>query len=240
MRTAIVSDVHGNLVALDAVVGALERQAPDRILHGGDLAVIGPRPAEVIDRIRELGWPGVVGNTDEMLWMPEGQGEQERRAPKIRDWMRVLFETLAPWARDRVGPERLGWLRELPRERRDRRQLLVHASPTDLWQAPMPDADGDELAAVYGGQGADLVVYGHIHRPYVRGLPGLTVANSGSVGVPYDGDWRPSYLMIEDGVPSVRRVEYDLERGIADVAASGFPLPEWLADVHRHGRFRRP
>jgi 3',5'-cyclic AMP phosphodiesterase CpdA len=107
MRMAIVSDIHGNLAALDA-------QAPDLIVHGGDLAAIGPRPAEVIDLIRDRGWAGVLGNPDEILFDPSGQAEQQRRAPKLRGWLQTLFETLTPWARERLGEKRLNWLREFP------------------------------------------------------------------------------------------------------------------------------
>ena len=64
MRVALVSDVHGNLTALEAVVADIGRRGVDMTVHGGDLALMGPRPAEVVDRVRELGWPGVVGNTD--------------------------------------------------------------------------------------------------------------------------------------------------------------------------------
>lgn len=240
MRIAVVSDVHGHLVALEAVIADLDGQGPDVIVQGGDLAVIGPRPAEVVDLVRELGWPGVQGNTDEMLWNPDVRDVQERRAPKIRDWLGVLFDRLAPWAHERLGAERVAWLRRLPEEWRHEDVLVTHASPGDLWRAPMPDAVDHELAAAYAGRQAGLVVYGHIHRPYVRPLPGLTVANSGSVGLPYDGDWRPSYLLIEDGVPSVRRVEYDVERGIRDMVDSGFPMAGWLAENQRRGRFSRP
>ena len=83
MRVALVSDVHGNLTALEAVVADLRRRAPDLVVHGGDLALMGPRPAEVIDRIRELGWPGVVGNTDELLWRPHEYERQLARAPRL-------------------------------------------------------------------------------------------------------------------------------------------------------------
>jgi predicted phosphodiesterase len=79
---------------------------------------------------------------------------------------------------------------------------------------PMPDAPDGTLVDTYGGRGASLVAYGHIHRPYVRRLPACTVMNSWSVGLPYDGDWRASYLLLEDGVPSIRRVAYDLERAL--------------------------
>src|SRR5258708_36068217 len=67
MRIAIVSDVHGNLLALEAVLADLAEVRPNMVVHGGDLALAGPRPAEVVDRLRELGWPGVLGNTDTVL-----------------------------------------------------------------------------------------------------------------------------------------------------------------------------
>jgi predicted phosphodiesterase len=71
MRVAVVSDIHGNLTALDAVIADIRRAGADVVVHGGDLVSGGPRPAEVIDRIRDVGWPGVYGNTDEMLWRPD-------------------------------------------------------------------------------------------------------------------------------------------------------------------------
>jgi putative phosphoesterase len=240
MRIAIISDIHGNLAALDAVIADLEYQRPDLVVHLGDLAVTGPRPAEVVDRIRELGWPGVLGNTDELLWDPGQLAQQESRAPKLRDWLRTLFGRLAPWAEERLGAERIAWLRTLPGEWRQGSLLAVHASPGDLWSAPMPDADDGTLTGTYGRHGARVVVYGHIHRPYIRTLSGLTVANSGSVGLPYDGDWRASYLLIEDGVPSIRRVEYDLRRALADLTDTHFPLARWLGEVQRQGRFSHP
>jgi len=68
MKLAIVSDIHGNLAALDAVISDLETVNPDLVVQGGDLAINGPHPSECVDRIRELGWPGVAGNTDLALW----------------------------------------------------------------------------------------------------------------------------------------------------------------------------
>jgi putative phosphoesterase len=240
MRSAVVSDLHGNLAALQAVAEDLEREQVDLVVQGGDLVTTGPRPAEVLDRVRDLGWAGVVGNTDELLWDASVRAEQERTAPRLAGWLRQLFETLAPWARERLGQERIDWLRRLPREWRSERLLVVHASPHDLWRAPLLGASDTDLRSVFGGQGADLVVYGHIHRPYVRDLAGLRVANSGSVGLPYDGDWRASYLLIEDGRAAVRRVAYDLQRELADIRSVGFPLGDWLAQSQRQGRFAKP
>jgi hypothetical protein len=134
--------------------------------------------------------------------------EQERRAPKLRAWLHTLFATLAPWAREHLGAERIAWLRT--------------------------------LVETYGGRGASLVAYGHIHRPYVRRLPALTVMNSGSVGLPYDGDWRAAYLLLEDRVPSIRRMAYDLERALDDLRAARYPLIAWQSEVQHQGLFTQP
>jgi len=218
MRVAIVSDIHGNLTALDAVIADLGRVRPDLVVQGGDLALMGPRPAEVIDRVRELGWPGILGNTDEVLWDFEGAS--------IPVPLREAFRPMANATGDLLGEERIQWLQTLPREWKGDGVGLVHAVPGNLWTVVPPDADDDTLAATFGPLGTALAVYGHIHRPYVRRLPNLVIANSGSVGFPFDGDTRASYLLIEDGEPEIRRLEYDLERELALLAASGYPFAE--------------
>jgi putative phosphoesterase len=240
VRIAILSDVHGNLTALEAVVAELDRDPPDLVVHGGDLALTGGQPAEAVDLIRERGWPGVVGNTDEAVWRPRELQVQEARAPKLRVLLRDLFQQQVPATRDMLGDERIEWLRTLPEEWRAGELLLVHASPGDLWRAPMPDAEDDELREAYAGHDASVVVYGHIHQPYVRQVGELTVANSGSVGQPFDGDWRASYLLIEDGEPAVHRVEYDLEREVDALMRSGYPGAARLAEMRRTGRFVSP
>ena len=241
MRIAIVSDVHGNLTAFDAVVADIEERAPDLVLQGGDLALMGAQPAEVIDRVRELGWAGVVGNTDEVLWRPDEQRRHEDRAPKLGALLRLVFREYAPATLELLGEERVAWLRELPAQQRIADLALVHAAPDDLWRAPMPDAEDDELAAVYAPLDATTVVYGHIHLPYTR-TPNsqLTVANSGSVGMPWDGDPRASYLLIDEGRPELVRVEYDTEREAALLLASGYPDASRLAEMRRQGVFVPP
>jgi predicted phosphodiesterase len=236
VRIAVVSDIHGSLRALEAVVRDLHEHSPDIVMQGGDLAVNGPRPAEVIDRVRELGWPGVVGNTDELLWNPDARVEQERRAPALHNLLTVLFEHTGPATGQMIGPDRLAWLQTLPEEQRVDDHLLIHASPGDLWRAPMPDVDDATLAGVFGGLGAATVVHGHIHRPYVRRIGELTVVNSGSVGLPWDGDPRAAYVLIENGKASVQRVEYDVEGEIGDLARSGYPFADWLAAMRREGK----
>ena len=164
MRIAIVSDIHGNLTAFEAVLADLRQTAPDIVLHGGDLAEGGPRPREIVDRIRELGWPGVVGNTDEMLFRPESLTEFAGKAPKLAPLLAVI-EELGAVARDALGAERIEWLRRLPPVLVHGPVALVHASPGNLWRSPMPDASDGELESVYGPLGRPVAVHGHIHEP---------------------------------------------------------------------------
>src|SRR3979411_1992032 len=96
MRLAIVSDIHGNRTAFEAVLADLRQTAPDLILHGGDLADAGASPVEIVDLIRDLGWQGVVGNTDEMLFMPESLQEFANKSPKLRPLFAVI-EEMAAW-----------------------------------------------------------------------------------------------------------------------------------------------
>lgn len=240
MRLAIVSDIHGNLTAFDAVLADIRRRAPDLVLHGGDLALMGAQPAEVIDRVRELGWPGVVGNTDEVLWRPQEQRRQEQHAPKLKRVVSTIFQEYAPATSELLGEERITWLQGLPAQQRLEDLVLVHAAPEDLWRAPSPDAEDEELSAVYRPLGAATAVYGHIHRPYTRALGRLTVANSGSVGMPWDGDPRASYLLIEDGQVQVIRVRYDVAREAALLLASGYPDAPRLAVMRHRGVFVKP
>lgn len=236
MRTAIVSDFHGNLPALEAVLADVERERFDLIVHGGDIASNGARPAEVIDRVRELGWSGVIGNWDRAL-----ADSIDGVVPQMPPPAQPIFQPSVQWMQATIGPARMSWLGSLPAEHREARMLLMHAGPGDIWKAPMADASDEVLRQTYGDLGSALVVYCHIHHPFVRRLgDSLTVANSGSVGMPADADPRASYLIIEDGDTVVRRVEYDVERAVADLYEVGFPLADWVAEIYRTAVFRLP
>ena len=144
------------------------------------------------------------------------------------------------WAAERLGPERNAWLQALPMEWRDENDVaLVHAVPGDLWKGILPDTDDAELRAIYGPLGARLAVYCHIHRPYLRPIGDLTVANTGSVGLPMDGVTRASYLLIEDGRPEIRRVDHDVERSVADVVASDLPDADLVISLYQNAKWPR-
>jgi predicted phosphodiesterase len=242
MRVAILSDIHGNLTALEAVLADLKSMRPDLVVHGGDLALGGCRPAEVVDRVRESGWPGVLGNTDEVHWNQNARADLEQRAPKLRNLFHVIFDLQVPATTQMLGGERIAWMRKLPTVWRspDASIAAVHASPDNVWRSPGPEAEEAELRLTYGPLDCSIAVYGHIHRPYVRALPGITIANSGSVGMPYDGDPRASYLLIEDGRVTIHRVEYDVEGEIGELMSSNYPNAASIAETMRKGAYVAP
>src|ERR1700730_19238921 len=116
MRIAILSDIHGNRTAFEAVLADLQQTSPDLILHGGDLADAGASPVEIVDRIRDLGWQGVSGNTDEMLFMPESPQEFAKQSPKLEPLFAAI-EEMAVATREGLGEERSPWRGGLPRIR---------------------------------------------------------------------------------------------------------------------------
>lgn len=239
MRTAILSDIHGNRRAFEAVLADLQTVAPDLILHGGDLAAGGAHPAEIIDQLRALGWPGVCGNVDEMLWAPETLVAYSAANPKIAPILAMVQSTIAPTVAA-IGADRLRWLAQLPCIHSQPEFTLVHASPGDLWRAPMPNASDDELRTTYAVLRTPIAVYGHIHCPYIRRLDGMTVANTGSVGQPHDGDRRASYLVIEGDNLTIRRVEYDVESEAEDLLHSDLPHAAWMAKILLAGKYCPP
>jgi predicted phosphodiesterase len=240
MRIAIVSDMHGNLTALEAVVEDLREASPDLILHGGDLAHGGASPTQVVDRIRELGWPGVLGNADEMLFCPRSLTEFASQSAPALQAMFAAIEEMAAAERAMLGEERLAWLRELPRIQIRGLTALVHASPESLWRAPAPEASDAELESVYRSLGQPVAVYAHIHRSYIRSVPGMTVANSGSVSLSYDGDRRAAYLLLDDAEPVIRRVRYDIDKELKALSACGLPHAEWIARSLQAARPQMP
>lgn len=236
MSVAILADIHGNLRALRAVLDDLKLTAPDIVVHGGDLSFGGAQPAEIVDEIRSLGWPGVYGNADELLWSNHRINKMADDRPAFVPIAAALRE-IVEWTLPRIGEDRVAWLRQLPMAHRGEQFAVVHASVEDVWVSPMADTSDDELQRAYNSLRAPIVVYGHIHVPFVRRMTGLTVANCGSVSQSYDGDRRASYLLMTDDQIEIRRVEYDVESEARDLAKSGLPHAKWLSQILLAGKY---
>jgi predicted phosphodiesterase len=239
MPIAIVSDIHGNRTAFEAVLSDQRQTSPDLILHGGDLADGGSSLAEIVDRIRDLGWQGVVGNTDQMLFMPESLQDFAGQSPNLQPLFAAI-EEMAVATRSALGEERLAWLRGLPRTQIHGPMALVHASPESPWRAPMPEASDAELESVYSPLGRPIAIYAHIHRSYTRSVSSLIVANTGSVSLSYDGDRRAAYLLLDESKPAIRRVAYDVDKELKALAGCGLPHADWVAKVLDSARPQLP
>jgi len=236
MRIAVLSDIHANLTALDAVIADLRKTGTDLVVHGGDLMAGGPRPAEVIDRVREMNWPGVYGNAEEMLWMPHRVSEtlQAPHLHRIRD---VVLTHTIPAILGAIGDERLAWLKALPRRWSEGGLAVVHAVPDDVWQIIPATASDEELERICGVLQSRHVVYGHIHQPFVRRLSTFTVVNSGAVSLSYDGDPRAAYALIDGDHVEIRRLEYDVEKEIRLLLRTDDPFAESTAETLRTGMY---
>lgn len=198
MRVAILSDIHGNVTALDATLADLASRGPfDQIVVAGDLVWSGPRPREVIDRVLALRAAVIRGNTDAFFDLKDGE------TPDGKDSSR--FSIHLDWMRDRLGPERIAFLRTLPFSHRitpapGHDLLIVHANPLDMDQAIHPratDADLDELLLDRGQLPSwRALAFGHLHTPFVRTWRDRLLVNVASVGLPMDGDRRAAYAIL--------------------------------------------
>lgn len=230
MRVAIFSDVHGNAAALEAVLADLQTRGPfDRILYGGDLAFGGPRPRESVERFLETGYPAVIGNTDEMVAASPGGAAG----------------AVAAWTRTRLTPEQVDWLRTLPRSQRVEPAggpplVLVHATPWSTTDMIDPASPAATVARAFEEADTRALVYGHIHRAYIREVAGGLIVNAGSVGFPFDGDPRSAWaiLALVRGAwrAEIVRTDYDREAAARDLLASDHPDAETFARRLRTGR----
>ena len=214
MRIAVLADIHGNLPALEAVVHDLERQKPDAVWCGGDVAWGGPWASECIRVVRDAGWKTVRGNTD--VWITGDP--QTIEAPEKRVELGLLADAHG------IDEADAQWLVNLPIGHSGPASvLLVHGTPETPFSAPEPTAPAAEFE-VYEGR-ASIIVYGHVHQAFTRRLrEGTLVANTGSVGLPKDGV-TASYLLIDQSGPDVtlvhRRVHFDIDAATSAARARG-------------------
>ena len=248
MRYAILSDIHGNLHALEAVLADIAAAGGvDGYLLLGDYAAIGPDPVAVIDRIRALPNATFVrGNTDRYAssaGMVEKWVGEMQTAPG-EHWLPVACALMWTMGATLAGG-RQAWLGGLPVEARlslpdGTRVLCVHAAPgTDDGRGLPPDLSDDELAAALVGSDADLVLIGHTHLPFQRTSGNVTVLNPGSLSNSPLSDLRAKYALLHADASGYRleprRVEYDRDAVIARIAEVNHPSAVMLTRFMRAG-----
>lgn len=220
---AVLSDVHGVLPVLDAVLAEPDVAAADRVVVTGDHAA-GPQPVEVLDRLRALGDRALLvrGNADRELVTPARGGTADVPDP------------VAAWAAARLRPDDVALLAALPYPaeltvRGFGRVVFCHATPRDDEEVVLVDSSLERWAEVLGGLDADVttVVLGHTHMPFVRLVDRRLCVNPGSVGMPY-GRAGGSWALLRDGQVELRHTPVDVEAAVAAVTA-GSTYPDAAA-----------
>jgi predicted phosphodiesterase len=246
MRYALISDIHANLPALDAVLADIDvRGDVDAIYHLGDLVGYSSNPNEVVARLRERAIAGIAGNYDSTVATDYQHCGCRSEGPRQEELAHVSYAytrgAVTPGTKRFLGglPFSLD-LRPLGGHAAGPRLVLVHGTPTlntVYWTEDRPDAFCLKMAAVVGLKAGDVIACGHTHRPWHRAVDGIHFVNTGSVGRPKDGDWRAGYVLVDlgSGEPRVEhvRVAYDVEAAAAGVIAAG--LPEEFAELLRSG-----
>ena len=253
-RLAVLSDVHGNLLALEAVLADIKAQgASDAYWVLGDMVAFCPWPAETLARLRAL--PNVAflqGNTDRYL-VTGRRPVFPVRSPE--DWAHMPIRLAERDANFRWTVERLSYadyefLRDLPPRLEMEveagsphpygRVIAVHATPTDDETNLYPDTPGEDVRPHLAGLDTRLLLYGHTHRPVDRIVDSIRLVNDGSVGLPLDGDPRSAYGLLDfEGdrcAVTIRRVTYDREAVIAELERVTHPAREWVSRVLREAR----
>ncbi|MEN9537842.1 MAG: hypothetical protein RLZZ126_77 [Pseudomonadota bacterium] len=250
MRLALLSDIHANLLGMQACIAHAREQGADQLALLGDFVGYGPEPAAVLELARDLADDGawlIQGNHDEMVLDPPAVAQ-------------TLGEITALWTHHQLGPEHLAFLRRLPLQHQHDKVLLVHASADEpaAWRYVYHLASAqDSLEALSEQPGKRFSFVGHVHAQtlYSRDEQGAVtlrespvgqellldsdwhwLATVGSAGQPRDGDPRAMYSLFDTAAETLcfHRVAYDHHAAAARVRKAG--LPEWLAQRLELGR----
>ncbi|MFF1836413.1 metallophosphoesterase family protein [Streptomyces sp. NPDC058231] len=230
-RVAVLSDIHGVLPALEAVLAEPEVSTADRIVLTGDITA-GPQPTQVLDLLTSLG--------DRIVWI---SGNADRELLEYRRGRRdSIPDPIAPWAAEQLREDQLDLLSQWPRSlslqlRGLGKVLFCHATPRDDEEVVLVDSRLDRWREVFSGLDSDTrtVVCGHTHMPFVRLAHGRLVINPGSLGMPY-GQSGAHWALLGPGV-ELRSTHFDVEAAVAQVTQdSSYPqIAEW-ADYFLHAR----
>jgi putative phosphoesterase len=214
VRYALISDIHSNLLALQAVLEDIDGQGADLMVCAGDLIGYGPYPNEVVREIKKRGAICISGNHERALVEMDPEGMNPLAAAAI--W----------WTAKHIGAEELEFLRGL----RPHSSLNLSGIPTGLFHgSPWNDDDyiyeEDANAQLLEMGRCELLISGHTHVPYKVVIPEGALVNPGSVGQPRDGDPRASYIMYDEraGTFDIRRIEYDARATSDAIVKAGLP-----------------
>ena len=245
-RIAVFSDVHGNVVALEAVRKAIKKEKPDAILVAGDHALNGPDPAATIDALRAIEADGAVvvqGNTD----IAVADFDYAAAFPWMADGVPDAMQIAAEWAHDALDDAQLDWLRRLPSERRIRLEetlvLVTHASPGSQTAGFDRDLDAGVTLERLSRTDARIICCGHTHLPEIRDFGWKQIVNDGSAGYVFDGDPTASWALVtldgETVTAEVRRTEFDALAVANAISARGLPGDVYRAATVRTGKLVR-
>ena len=225
MKLAVISDIHANLPALEAVLQDVDAWEPDFVVVAGDVVNRGPRPREclhlILERQQESGWPYLIGNHEEYVLVHLAP-DAPRSGPQF-ELYRYSY-----WTLQQLG-EDVRYISDLPfclllEEERDI-AYITHASPRSTRDGLYPHMSDDELRARVP-DAIPLLAVGHTHRAFIRRVDPTLVVNAGSVGLPFDHDPRAGYARLywdgERWRGEIRRIPYDRERAERDFYETGF------------------
>jgi putative phosphoesterase len=256
MRIALFSDIHANLPALEAFFKSVEEQKPDAIYCLGDLVGYNIWPNEVINEIRKRGIPTIAGNYDQGIGLMSDECGCAYKTETEKDMGKISIS----FTNSIVKQDERNYLRTLPAHIKVEFQLnndklnllLVHGSPRKINEYLFEDRDEKSMLRIMEGADADIMCFGHTHKPYHRILPSLPTEpvhyrhaiNIGSVGKPKDGNPQGGYVMLTINADSsitnkdaigveFVRFDYDIEKAAKAVEDS--PLPNEYADMLRKG-----
>jgi len=227
-RVAIITDIHGNLLALDASLEAIDAIGVERIYCGGDLVGYGPYPNDVCRLIEERGFPTIYGNYDYAI----GRDLEDCGCAYVTQHDRELGQQSVAWTLAHTDQHSKDFMRGLPFDLRfefgSQRVRLMHGSPRKVNEYLFEDKPARTFERIAAGADCDVLVFGHTHKPWIHEYGGVLFVNCGSVGKPKDGDPRAGFAILELDEAgrvqaSIERVPYDAEAVAREVGAAGLP-----------------
>ena len=226
-RVAVITDVHANLPALEAALARIEELGIAQIYCGGDLVGYGPHPNEVCALIAAREIPTIHGNYDYAI----ARELEDCGCAYITPHDRELGQRSVEWTLANTSAESKRFMRELPFDLRfavgSTDVHLVHGSPRKVNEYLFEDKPASLYERLAAAESADVLVFGHTHKPWMRSHGGVLFVNCGAVGKPKDGDPRGAFALLdassgELGV-SIERVAYDADAVAREVRAAGLP-----------------